>query len=59
MKDGIYLEIFAMKNGIRYNQKIIDVKMANRILLTSTMNELEKIIGLEETDHPTEKGGEG
>ena len=57
MKDGIYFEIFAMKNGIRYNTKIIDVKEANRILLTSTMNGFEKIIGLEDTDRPTEKGG--
>ena len=57
MKDGLYFEVFAMKDGIRYNTKIIDIKAANRILLTSTMNGFEKIIGLEEIDHPTEKGG--
>jgi hypothetical protein len=57
MKDGIYFEVFAMKNGIRYNTKIIDVKEANRILITCTMNGFEKIIGLEETALPTEKGG--
>ena len=44
-----------MKNGIRYNTKIIDVKVANKILLTSTMNGFEKIIGLEETDAGQDK----
>ena len=55
MKDGIYFEVFFMKNGIRYNTKIIDVKVANKILLTSTMNGFEKIIGLEETDPNRER----
>ena len=26
MKDGIYFEIFAVKDGVRYNAKIIDAK---------------------------------
>ena len=26
MKDGIYFEMFAVKDGVRYNAKIIDAK---------------------------------
>ena len=57
MKDGIYFEMFAMKNGIRYNSKIIDVKEVSKILANSVMDGLGKVIGFEETAHPTEKGG--
>ena len=57
MKDGIYFEIFAVKDGVRYNVKIIDAKEVSGIMANSVMDGLGKVVGFEETDHPTEKGG--
>lgn len=57
MKDGNYFEIFAVIDGIRYNIKTIDVKEVGIIMATSVMDGLGKVIGFEETAHPTEKGG--
>lgn len=57
MKDGIYFEIFAVKDGVRYNVKIIDAKEVSGIMTNSVMDGLGKVIGFEEIDHPTEKGG--
>ena len=58
MKDGIYFEIFAVKDGVRYNAKIIDAKEVSGIMANSVMDGLGKVIGFEDTAHPTEKGGE-
>ena len=58
MKDGIYFEIFAIQNGKRYNAKIIDAKEVSGIMANSVMDGLGKVMGFEETDHPTEKGGD-
>lgn len=57
MKDGIYFEIFAMQNGKRYTVKIIDASEVSKIMANSVMDGLGKVIGFEETNHPTEKGG--
>ena len=57
MKDGIYFKVFAVKDGTRYNVKIIDVKDASKILANSVMDGLGSVIGFENTAHPTEKGG--
>ena len=57
MKDGIYFEIFGVKDGVRYNAKIIDVKEVSGILANSVMDGLGKVIGFEETAHLTEEGG--
>lgn len=57
MKDGIYFEVFAVKDDVRYNVKIIGVKDVSKIMANSVMDGLGKVIGFEETDHPTEKGG--
>ena len=57
MKDGIYFEIFVVKDGVRYNAKIIDAKEVSEIMANSVMDGLGKVIWFEETDHPTEKGG--
>jgi hypothetical protein len=58
MKDGIYFEIFAIQNGKRYNVKIIDASEVSKIMANSVMDGLGKvIIGFEDADHPTEKGG--
>ena len=57
MKDGIYFEIFAVKDGVRYNGRIIDVKEVSKIMVNSVMDGLGKFIGFEDNAHPTEKGG--
>lgn len=57
MKDGIYFEVFAVKDGVRYNAKIIDVSEVSKIMAHSVMDGLEKVISFKETDHQTEKGG--
>ena len=57
MKDGIYFEIFAVKDGVRYNTKIVDTKEVSEIMAISVMDGLGKVIGFKETAHPTEKGG--
>ena len=57
MKDGIYFEIFAIQNGVRYNAKTIDAAEVSKIMANSVMDGLGKVIGFEDTDHPTEKGG--
>ena len=58
MKDGLYFEIFVVKDGVRYNAKIIDAKEVSEIMANSVTDGLGKIIGFEETDHSTENGGE-
>ena len=58
MKDGIYFEIFAVKDGVRYNTKIVDTKEVSEIMAISVMDGLGKVIGFKETAHPTEKGGD-
>ena len=52
MKDGIYFEIFAVKDGVRYNAKIIDVSEVSKIMANAVMDGLGKVIGFEDTDHP-------
>ena len=58
MKDGIYFEVFAIKNGIKYNLKIIDAAEVSKIMANSVMDGLGTVIGFEKTANPTEKGGE-
>ena len=58
MKDGIYFEIFAVKDGVRYNVKIIDGKEVSGIMANSVMDGLGKVIGFEDSNYPTEKGSE-
>lgn len=57
MRDGIYFEMFAMKDGVRYNAKIVDIGEVGRTIAKSVFDGLEKVIGFEETDHQNEKGG--
>ena len=55
MKDGIYFEIFAVKDGVRYNAKIIDAKEVSGIMANSVMDGLGKVIGFEDSDHLAEE----
>ena len=57
MKDGIYFEVFVVKDGVRYNAKIIDIGEVSKVMTNSLMDGLGKVVGFEDTDHPTEKGG--
>ena len=45
MKDGMYIEVFAVKDGVRYNVKIVDAKSVGATLAESVMNGLGEIIG--------------
>ncbi len=56
MKDGIYFEIFAVKDDVRYNAKIIDAAEVSKIMANSVMDGLGKVIGFDD-NHPTKKGG--
>ena len=41
--DGVYIELFAIKNGIRYNAKIIEMKDMANILTNSLMDGIENL----------------
>jgi hypothetical protein len=43
VNDGVYIELFAIKNGIRYNAKTIEMKDMANILTNSLMDGIEKI----------------
>ncbi len=43
LNDGIYMELFAVKDGIRYNAKIIDMKEVSVTLTGSLMDGIEKL----------------
>ena len=43
ISDGIYMELFAVKNGVRYNAKIVNMKDASTILTNSLMDGVEKL----------------
>ena len=45
MKDGIYLEIFVMKNGKRYNVKTVSMKYLVDTLTNGMMDAIEELIG--------------
>ena len=44
MNDGVYVELFAVKDGIRYNAKIIDMKEVSTILTNSLMDSIDKLL---------------
>ena len=43
INDGVYMELFAIKNGIRYNAKIINMKDMANILTNSLMDGIERM----------------
>ena len=43
VNDGVYMELFAIKNGIRYNAKIINMKDMANILTNSLMDGIENL----------------
>ena len=51
MKDGIYFEVFAVKDNVRYNIRITDAKEVSSLLVNSVMDGLGKVIGAEEGEY--------
>lgn len=43
MKDGIYIELFAVKDGVRYNAKIVDMREVSTTLTSSLMDGLDTL----------------
>lgn len=43
VNDGVYIELFAIKNGVRCNTKIINMKDMSYILTNSLMDGIEKM----------------
>ena len=41
--DGIYIQLFAVKDGVRYDMKEINLKDASAILTNSLMDGIEKL----------------
>ena len=46
MKDGIYLELFVTKNGIKYPLKTISLKYFIKVLTNSLMDGIENVINI-------------
>lgn len=47
MEDCIYLEIFVMKNGKRYNVKTVSMKHLVNTLTNGMMDAIEELIGID------------
>ena len=43
MNDGVYVKLFTVKDGIRYNTKIIDMKEVSTTLTNSLMDGIDKL----------------
>lgn len=41
--DGIYMQLFCVKNGVRYDMKVVNLKEASTILTNSLMDGIEKL----------------
>ena len=46
MEDGIYVEMFAVKNNVRYNYKIVPLKQVSGELVNAVMDGVENIFVL-------------
>lgn len=51
MNDGVYVEFFAVKDGIRYNAKIVSVRDMMLTLTKGIADGFDKILNDEEADH--------
>lgn len=41
--DGIYMQLFCVKNGVRYDMKVVNLKDVSTILTNSLMDGIEKL----------------
>lgn len=53
MENGIYFEVFAVKDGVRYNAKIISINDVTKILTNSLMDGVGEVIGVKEENGMT------
>ena len=44
MSDGVYIELFCVKDGVRYNSHITDIKDVTKILTNGLMDGIEKVV---------------
>lgn len=42
-EDGDYMELFSVKNGMKYNTKVLNMSKASRILINGLMDGVEKL----------------
>jgi hypothetical protein len=42
-EDGVYFESFAVKDGVRYNNRVISIKDASIMLTSSLIDGMQKI----------------
>lgn len=43
VEDGVYIELFAVKGGVRYNSKIVNMRDVSILLTNSLMDGIEKL----------------
>ena len=48
--DGIYFEVFAVKDGVRYNAQIISINDISKVLTNSLLDVLQEIIMPKESE---------
>ena len=46
LEDGVYMELFAVKDGVRYDAKIVSMSEVAKILTNSMMDGVEKLWGV-------------
>lgn len=44
--DGVYVQVFAVKDGIRYDMKVINLREVSISLTNSLMDGVEKVFGV-------------
>lgn len=45
-EDGIYTELFVVKDGERYNLKVVTIKEMSNMLVEALMNGIEELVKL-------------
>ena len=43
LPNGVYMELFSVKDGVRYNAKTVNIKDASIVLTNSLMDGIEKL----------------
>ena len=56
MENGIYFEVFAVMNGVRYNAKIISINDVAKILTTNLLDGLAGITDVKKEDNHESTG---
>lgn len=44
VNDGVYMELFIVKNGVKHNMKTMNIKEASTTLVDSLMDGIEKLL---------------